>query len=161
MKQYVAVKKDERFVICPFCSQKIDLENIEGTACIHLDNEDYITPRPDGYDVWFTEEMTFAEFISRCDVSHWETINSNPDPIIQKGDYAIVEVVPADDPDFRIKEIGEKIIVDWGEPVILLDNPYQSAYTIYRRIEEGHWKCLGSLYATLNEAKEVFQGLLV
>lgn len=58
-RKYVTIKEDERFVTCPFCFQKIDLENVE-TACEHLENEDYITPRgpfEKGYDVWFNDEQ--------------------------------------------------------------------------------------------------------
>ncbi|MBO8160615.1 MAG: hypothetical protein H0Z24_03180 [Thermosipho sp. (in: Bacteria)] len=104
------------------------------------------------------EKMTFAEFISQCDVSHWELINSAPDPIVEDGDYVIVCVVPAEDPDFLFREDiptpeGAVAVVDWGLPVAITDDPWQEAYTIYKR--SGHtWKCTGQLFATLEEARE-------
>lgn len=52
-KIYVKVKKDERFIKCPFCHALLDLDDVS-VPCAHLDHEDYITPRGDeGYDVWF------------------------------------------------------------------------------------------------------------
>jgi|GEM_PF-6630460 len=101
------------------------------------------------------EKMKFAEFVSQCDVSHWEANHINP--IVRYGNYAVVEVVPANDPDFFIREEKGEIIVDWGEPVILLDDPYQTAYTIYH-YSDGSWRCIGSLYATLEEAREILGG---
>jgi len=111
------------------------------------------------------EKMSFREFISGCDVSHWRIENTAPDPVFTKGNYSIVEVVPADDPDFRIREdipVPEDAVavVDWGEPVALTDDPWQEAYTIYRREGERYWKCMGSLYASLEEAKAALEELL-
>ena len=100
-----------------------------------------------------------------CDMSHWRIENAVPDVIFAKGDYSIVEVVPAEDPDFRIRgnipvPEGAVVVVDWGEPVALTDDPWQSCYTIYRRVEEQSWRCQGDLYATLEEAKEALENLL-
>ena len=53
MKVFVKVKKDDRFVECPFCHALLDLDDVS-VPCAHLDHEDYLTSNGDGsYDVWF------------------------------------------------------------------------------------------------------------
>jgi uncharacterized protein YbaR (Trm112 family) len=60
MKVRVRIGKDQTVVVCPFCKQEIDLEDVAATSCGHLDSDDYITPRgpyEEGYDVWFTDSL--------------------------------------------------------------------------------------------------------
>jgi len=112
------------------------------------------------------EKMNFQEFIAQCDVSHWKIENCTPEVEYRKGKYVVVRVIPAEDPDFEIREdLKEeledpevKAVVDWGQPVALLDDPYQSCYTIFRR-SGNMWKCVGELYPTLEEAIEEIEYL--
>lgn len=100
-----------------------------------------------------------------CDVSHWKIENATPETLFAKEDYSIVEVVPANEPDFFIRDDiptpkGATAVVDWGELVALTDSPFQHAYAIYRKTGPRSWQCEGALYATLEEAKEALEELL-
>jgi len=111
------------------------------------------------------EKMSFKEFISQCDVSHWEIVNDIPRLEYQKGKHVIMRVIPADDCEFEVLDKGDfkevandpevRAVVRWyGEPVALTDSPYQEAYATYKQIRENYFKALPELSPTLEEAIE-------
>lgn len=61
MIKRVVIRKEERTVICPFCSKTINLDNLLGCGCIHICRDDLntaaVTPHGGPYyelfNVWF------------------------------------------------------------------------------------------------------------
>lgn len=82
------------------------------------------------------KKMTWGEFLDGCDVSHWAYEGVSPRIVYENGDYVVAKENVADDPDFRIiEETKGGLIVDWGEPVFLIDK-IGDAYVVYKREEK-------------------------
>lgn len=114
------------------------------------------------------ERKSFREVIAEYgSIEHWRYFNCDPSPediVVQEGNYAVIRVIPAEQPDWEFlgKTKDGRKIVRFGEqnsPVELVDDPWQEAYAIFYRREPGYWQCVKGLFATIQEAKDTLKTL--